>query len=61
MLQYSAQHKAKILVLMLCLLSAPREEGFYYYIQTIEGLQYSVHKRRRVPPTAGPPSGHSSH
>lgn len=46
-----------ILILMLRLLSAPREEGFYYYIQTIEGLQYSVHKRRRVPPTAGPPTG----
>ena len=44
---------------MLSPLSACREEGFYYYIQTIEGLQYSVHKRRRVPPTAGPPTGHS--
>ena len=34
-----------------------REEGYYYYHQTLEGLQYSVHKRRRVPADAGPPTG----
>ncbi|CAL5221645.1 g3872 [Coccomyxa viridis] len=33
-----------------------REEGWYYYNETVEGLQYSAHKRRRVPASAGPPT-----
>ena len=36
-----------------------REEGWYYYNETVEGLQYSAHKRRRVPASAGPPTGRS--
>ncbi|KAK9830261.1 hypothetical protein WJX72_010654 [[Myrmecia] bisecta] len=35
--------------------SAPqRHEGYYYYSRTLEGEQYRVHCRRRVPPLAGP-------
>lgn len=34
-----------------------REDGYYYYTRTLDGQQYAVHARRRIPDTAGPPSG----
>jgi hypothetical protein len=38
-------------------LSSPSRHGaYYYYSRTREGQQYRVHCRRRVPPSAGPPS-----
>lgn len=37
--------------------SAPVRDGpFFYYSRTLEGKQYRVHCRRRLPPNAGPPS-----
>ena len=34
-----------------------REDGYFYYTQTLDGQQYALHARRRVPDSAGPPSG----
>ncbi|CAL8468613.1 g8153 [Coccomyxa elongata] len=33
-----------------------REDGYYYYTRTLDGQQYALHARRRIPDTAGPPS-----
>ena len=45
--------------MLTCVSSASRRcrySGYYYYTRTLEGQQYKVHCRRRVPPGAGAPS-----
>ena len=39
------------------LLLVDREDGYFYYTRTLEGKQYSVHARRRVPDSLGAPTG----
>lgn len=34
-----------------------RESNYFYYSKTLEGEQYRVSCRRRVPPGTGPPTG----
>ena len=34
-----------------------RDKGYFYYSRTLEGKQYKVICRRKVPEKAGPPSG----
>ena len=33
-----------------------RKGGYYYYSRTLEGAQYRVHCRCKVPTSAGPPT-----
>ena len=42
--------------LLICALVAVYRR-YYYYSRTLEGQQYRVHCRRKVPSGQGPPSG----
>ena len=44
---------ASPLCLLICL--PCRYDSFYYYTRTLEGQQYAVHCRRKLPPGAAAP------